>query len=325
MQHLVPSLTIGVESVRPPIPDLREYVTILEPERDAPDWWAGAPSVCMDDDGCVWLISRLREAESPRGERGYALWIGKSSDGIHFEHVKTIHRDEVGTVSFERPSLLRDPITGKFKLYYCRAGKPEPYGWYVGKFEDVDEPSQFDPKTAHPVLRFEHRDWGVKDPYVINIGGLYHMFVIGYGINGHKRELPYLALSIDGERWEFRSTPLLPSHGWHNFFTRPACLLPMGSTWVLYYEGSNAEWFDPPYNLAGGIAVSMDAGRTFIDLTPHQPMFETATPGRYRTARYTDYLALSDRVLFYYEAFRPNDSAEVRMTAVWLHQYPKGE
>jgi len=317
MPGLRPSLVIGPEAVRPPVPDPKDYITVLEPERDEPDWWAGAPSVCLDDEGNVWMAARLREAYSPRGKRGYAIWIGRSEDGIRFEHVKTIRREEVGTVSFERPSLLRDPITGKFKLYYCRAGEPEPCGWYIGKFDDVDDPSQFDPSTARPVLRFDDPSWGVKDPFIINIGGLYHMFVIGYGINGHRRELPYLAVSIDGERWEFRSTPLLPSHGWHNFFTRPSCLLPMpGGVWVLYYEGSNAEWFDPPYNIAIGMAVSTDGGRSFVDLTPESPIMETATPGRYRTARYMDYLALEDRVLFYYEAFRENDSAEVRLS-IW--------
>lgn len=317
MSGLRPSFVIGPEAVRPPVPDSRDYITVLEPERNEPDWWAGAPSVCLDEEGSVWMAARLREAYSPRGKRGYAIWIGRSRDGIEFERVKVIGREEVGTVSFERPSLLRDPITGKFKLYYCRAGEPEPYGWYIGKFDDVDDPSLFDPSTARPVLRFDDPNWGVKDPFVINIGGLYHMFVIGYGINGHGRELPYLAVSIDGERWEFSSTPLLPSHGWHNFSTRPSCLLPMpGGVWVLYYEGSNAEWFDPPYNIAIGMAVSTDCGRSFVDLTPESPIMETATPGRYRTARYMDYLALEDRVLFYYEAFRENDSAEVRLS-VW--------
>lgn len=316
MSRLYPSYTLGVEAVRVPVPNPKEFITVLEPERDETDWWAGAPSVCMDDEGVVWLAARLREAYSPRGQRGYAIWIGKSEDGLHFEHVKTIHRDEVGTLSFERPSLLRDPLTGKFKLYYCRSGRPDPYGWYIGKFDDVDHPSQFDPSTARAVLRFEIKEWGVKDPYIINIGGLYHMFLIGYGINGHPRELPYLAISVDGERWEFKSNPILPSHGWHDFFTRPACLLPMPGVWVLYYEGSNSEWFDPVYNIAGGIAVSTDGGKSFTDITPTAPTLETATPGRYRTARYMDYLALEDRILFYYEAFRENDSAEVRASPV---------
>ena len=93
--------------------------------------------------------------------------------------------------------------------------------------------------------------------------------------------------------------------------------MPMGPAFVLYYEGSGEDWFDPVYNIQGGIAMSLDL-KTFVDSTPHAPIFKTPTPGRYTTLRYTDYIALKHRVLFYYEAARPNDSSELRVTEVRL-------
>ncbi len=318
--HLRPHRGIGTGSVTPPIPDLTEYHVVLEPEHDECDWWAGAPSVAMGRDGTVWLACRMREANSARGERGYAISILRSQDAYHFDHVHTIHRDDLETVSVERPALLVDPFTGHFKLYICRAGKPQPGGWRVDKLDDVDDPTHFDPATARAVVTapaYSALGRGVKDPFVINIGGLYYMYVIAYGFIRGSRELPYLFTSIDGEEWRYGGGPVLAPGGWHDFFTRPALIMPLGGVYAFYYEGSSSEWFDPPYNIQGGVAVTHDM-RTAVDLTPDRPLFASPTPGRYHTARYTDYLCLADRVIFYYEAARPNDSFELRATTVML-------
>ena len=51
-----------------------EYTVVLEPDQDAPEWWAGAPSVCRDAEGVFWMACRMREGDSPRGLRGYEGW-----------------------------------------------------------------------------------------------------------------------------------------------------------------------------------------------------------------------------------------------------------
>ena len=310
---IVPPL--GRAAVRPIVPDYTHYRTVLEPDRNQPDWWAGAPSVARDREGAIWLACRMREGDSPRGERGYEVRLLRSEDGYRFEPVKSIRREEAGTVSFERPALLIDPLTFRIKLYLCRAGKPGPGGWRIDKLDDVDDPADFDPATARPVITApcpNQTSQGVKDPFCINIGGVYFMFYIGYGWAA-PRELPFLSTSMDGEHWAHRRDPLLPHAGWHDFFTRPSFLLPAGPLFLFYYEGSNQQWFDPVYNIQGGIAVTFDL-QEFADLTPDAPLFRSSTPGRYETARYTDYLVMEDRVLFYYEAARPNDSNEIRVS-----------
>jgi len=97
----------------------REYSVVLEPEKNEPEWWAGAPSVVRDKKGVFYLACRMRTADAPRGLRGYEIRILKSSDGIQFETVKKIRREEVPIPGFERPALLLDPETGRFKLYAC--------------------------------------------------------------------------------------------------------------------------------------------------------------------------------------------------------------
>ena len=98
---------------------INDYEVILEPDEDVAQWWAGAPSVLLTDDGTFYLAARMREGRSPRGRRGYEIRILQSADGRHFEPINHILREAAGVPVFERPALLRDPQTGRFKLYGC--------------------------------------------------------------------------------------------------------------------------------------------------------------------------------------------------------------
>jgi hypothetical protein len=97
----------------------QQYDVILEPDKNEAEWWAGAPSVVWDDSGVFWLACHMRSPEFPRGLRGYEIRILRSDDGIHFKPVFSIPRESVPIPGFERPALLIDPVTKKFKLYGC--------------------------------------------------------------------------------------------------------------------------------------------------------------------------------------------------------------
>ena len=95
---------------------------------------------------------------------------------------------------------------------------------------------------------------------------LYRMLVIGY-----HPERTYQFVSKDGDEWKsVGNGPWFDLGGWHTFYTRPACIVPMGPGWLFVYEGSHPTWFDPPYNIATGLAWTMDL-ETCIDLTPTEP------------------------------------------------------
>ncbi len=300
------------------------YEVILEPDEDTPEWWAGAPSVVRSEEGMFYLACRMREGRSPRGKRGYEIRILKSADGHRFEPINHLRREDAQVDGFERPAIVRDPSTGKYKLYGCAGIE---HRWSILKFDDVDDPAQFDARTARalaiadcPRGELEHIagysdvPYSVKDPVVLWDRGLWHMFVIGKD----RIERAYHFSSQDGESWWVADeTPVLENRGWHSFYTRPSSVVPMTVGYLFVYEGSNLGWHDPVYNIATGLAYSPDL-RTFIDLTPNEPLLKSTTPGDYHTWRYSHWMVIGERMFVYFEAARPNNTNEIRLGVVEL-------
>lgn len=290
----------------------KSYHVVLEPDRNTPEWWAGAPSVVRTREGIFYLAARMREGDSPRGKRGYEVRILKSDDGRHFTPIKSLKREEAGVPGFERPALVQLPGSGKFRLYGC-AGLET--GWSILMFDDVDEPAQFDARTARVVLAPNAPDdetarvRGYKDPVLHWDGVQWHMFVIGADFV----ERIHHFVSRDGLEWSPRGEgPVLPNSGWHDFFTRPACVLPLPVGYLFVYEGSNFQWYDPVYNIATGLAYTLDL-ETFVDLTPDAPLLRSTTPGACHTWRYSHWLRVGNEVYVYFEAARPNSTNEIRL------------
>lgn len=233
------------------------YDVILQPDTIAPEWWAGAPSVVRDGEGVFWLACRMRTADAPRGLRGYEIRVLRSEDGIHFEPVHRIGREDVPIPGFERSALVIDPDTGQFKLYGCGPWQEGP--WSIIKFDDVDRPDQFDPASARPVVTAPEKTYErdvppaeYKDPVVIHAGGAWHMYVIGVV---RRTERIFHFTSDDGETWRHVGNPYEPVmqlDGWHNFYVRPASVLPVGPGYLFIYEGSHVSWYDPVFALDVG-------------------------------------------------------------------------
>jgi len=300
----------------------QDYDVILKPDEDAAEWWAGAPSVVRDENGTFWLACRMRTAEAPRGLRGYEIRILRSDDGIHFTKALSIPREAVPIPGFERPALLIDPQTKQFKLYGC--GPWQGGDWSIIKFDDADSPAEFIPSSAKPVIQplpiQEERDVrpdGYKDPVIIYAEGKYHAYVIG---QFRRLERLYSFASADGEHWEpvgQPDEPLLDLTGWHDFFIRPASVVPLGPGYLFVYEGSNSAWYDPVYNVVTGLAYTFDL-RHLIDLTPDSPLVVSTTPStKYRhllhTWRYSDWMYVGDELWVYAEVVNPNGSNEIRL------------
>lgn len=294
----------------------QEYEVVLEPDKDEPEWWAGAPSVCRGGDGTFWLAARMRTADAPRGLRGYELRILKSADGVKFEPAHSIKREDVPIAGFERPCLLTDPKTKKFKLYACG---PVEEKWSIIKFNDADNPTKFDPRSAKvviaPLAQSFPRDTvptGYKDPFILFAEGKYHAYLIG---ERRGTEKIYHFASEEGEAWSPVGNPrnsIMDLSGWHDFFVRPACVVPWGVGYFFIYEGSDARWHDPVYNVATGLGFTFDL-HNVIDLTPDSPLAISTTPGNFATWRYSHWLRVGDELWAYAEVAKPNDSHEVRL------------
>jgi hypothetical protein len=292
------------------------YNVILEPDRDVPEWWAGAPSVTRDPAGRFHLACRMREGDSPRGRRGYEVRILGSDDGLYWERIHAIRRQDVPIPGFERPALLRDPHSGAFKLYLCGPWQEGP--WCIMKLDDVADPRQFEAASCRPVLRAEDLDLpglvSLKDPFILHTQGQYHMLVIGNTryADGHA-ERTFHFVSDDGGAWSPVGDGLaMDLGGWHNFYVRPGCVVPVGCGYLFVYEGSHYTWHDPGYNIATGLAFTLDL-RTFTDLTLDEPLVSSTTPGDYRTWRYSHWLRVGDELWAYAEVARPNNTNEIRL------------
>lgn len=293
------------------------YDVVLEPDVNAAEYWAGAPSVVQDENGIFWMAARMRSPEHPRGLRGYEIRILRSEDGIKFEKVHRIGREEVPIPGFERPSLLIDPDTKKFKLYACGPWNKGP--WSIIKFDDADDPTKFIPSSAKPVIqapeRMYPRDVSVheyKDPYIIYAQGKYHCYVIGY-IRKNERIFHYS--SKDGEYWQpvgDVNQPVMDLSGWHNFFIRPASVLPLGIGYLFIYEGSSTQWYDPVYNIGTGFGFTFDL-QNIVDLTVDSPIAISTTPGDFFTWRYSDWHWVNGEIWIYAEVSKENNSHEVRL------------
>ncbi|MFH1743687.1 MAG: hypothetical protein ABIH23_32180 [bacterium] len=301
------------------IPDqFQTYEVILEPDENKAEWWAGAPSVVRGPDGVFWLACRMRTADAPRGLRGYEIRILRSEDGIHFEKVHRIPREDVPISGFERPALLIDPRTGLFKLYGCGPWQEGP--WAIIKFDDAETPTQFTPNSAKPVIQHQPKSYPrdiivseYKDPFIIHTAGAYHCYVIGLI---RQTERVFHFQSTDGEEWVPVGSPYEPIMnltGWHDFYVRPASVLPVGVGYLFAYEGSNVKWHDPVYNIGTGLAFTFDLHR-IIDLTPESPLVISTTPSNlFSTCRYSHWIYVQDEIWIYAEAARPNRSNEIRL------------
>lgn len=294
-----------------------EYDIVLKPDKEKAEYWAGAPSVVRDDKGIFWMAARMRSPEHPRGLRGYEIRILRSSDGINFKKVHDIHREKVPIPGFERPALLIDPETKKFKLYAC--GPWQSGSWSIIKFDDADDPAKFVATTAKPVIQAPKKQYDrdvsvleYKDPFIIYAEGNYHCYVIGY-VRRNERMFHYI--SPDGENWQpvgDVNQPIMDLTGWHNFFIRPASVVPLGVGYLFVYEGSNTTWYDPVYNVVTGLGFTFDL-HTITDLTPDAPLVMSTTPGLFHTWRYSHWMMVDKELFVYAEVANPNQSHEIRL------------
>ena len=301
----------------PPAFDPGTAETVLEPVSEGEGFWTGAPCV-HEHGGETYLAVRERVPD----DRGRAVTIYRRTGETSYESVTQITASDLGVVSVERPALVTDPDTGRLKLYL-----PVDHGanqWTIRKLADADDPTGFDPTTAHDVLR--PRGAGsdratVKDPYIVTVGGRYYMFYSG---NDARSEQAHLATSVDGETWErSASNPIVERQYWHDHHTRVSCVVPApdAPVWLVFYDGSGLTDEGRTWNLRTGLAVSPDL-REFVDTSPDGPLYQAPTTDvrvgveTFATCRYLDVLSTDDGWEVFAEVAREDGSFDLRWQRV---------
>src|SRR6476661_4677271 len=181
-----------METLTTPLP-VPEDAQVVVPAPDAgPGNWAGAASAVLVD-GVTWLTYRVRRP-LPDG-RGIATVVARSENGVDFEPVCEVYRDDFGAESFERPVVLRRP-DGGWRLYLSCA-TPDSKHWWIEAL-DADRPEDLAEGTRTVVLPGDDRA-AAKDPLIPGRDGLWEVWLGELPLTGPGQE--------DGMSTSFLTSP----------------------------------------------------------------------------------------------------------------------
>jgi len=273
-----------------PIPGISEPTVVAPAPAPGPQQWAGAPSAALDDDGTIVLAWRVRSGEDVNV-------IARSADGVRFEPIAEIRREQFGAAMVERPALVRLP--GGWRMYVSCA-TPNSLHWWIGL---VEAPRLEDLPHATPRVAFPgDAETGVKDPVIRLIDGTWHAWICCHDLRvpgAEDRMSTAWATSTDGLDWTWHGTVLTGRPGyWDARGARVTAVLDDGT---VFYDGRASKeenWFER----TGVARMNGIGGQILAD--NDAPI---ATP------RYLDPLALPDGGFrIYYEAVLPDESHELR-------------
>lgn len=308
-----------------------EGVTVVEPAGDEPGWWAGAPSVVYDEEAArFYMYYRLRRPRGIDPDRGGECFIAESGDGRTFKTIWSATKNQFNSESMERAGLLKG-LDGVWRLYLSYVD-PRSKKWRIDSMEAA-APDAFDPECCKSV--FDPDDLhleGIKDPYVLTLGGRYCM-IVSYATRGgalsatqektlHATADAYntglvksrtgLATSVDGRHFTWQGDILSPGDsGWDAYCTRICSVVYLPPVFTGFYDGAADVWGN--YEERTGIAVSTDM-RHWDRLSLSGPTL--VSPDGSGSLRYVDAVQLPDRIHYYYEYARPDGSHELRLSIV---------
>jgi hypothetical protein len=210
--------------------------------------------------------------------------VAKSKDGVKFETVWEARREEFASPSVERAALVRTP-EGRFRLYLSLVDGTD--GRWKVEVMDARSPAEFHPAERERVLDPVALGLaGVKDPYIMVLGGLYWALLSYAPLPGGRagaRQLDAgaheasaglhatgdvyatgkttshtgLATSSDGFHFDWQGDVFSPVPGhWDAYAARIGTVVPAGGGFLAFYDGgaSVAE----NYEEKCGLAVTLD-------------------------------------------------------------------
>jgi hypothetical protein len=285
-----------------PAPD-RSVVAIAPPGRE-PGNWSGAPSAVWDGESMVLAYRMRRPVDQGRG---YAVAIARSPDGVHFETIQLITKDEMDAESLERPALVLTPW-GTWRLYLSCATWGTKH-WRIELLE-APAPDEFDPEKRFVVLPGD-AGTGVKDPVIVNHGGTWHLWASVHPLDdpaSTDRMTTDYASSADGIDWNWHGHALVGRPGeWDARGVRVSAVRLAPGDVVAYYDGraTAAENYEERTGVATGIAP------TTLVANGRVPVGGGADGAR--GLRYLNIVDLGDgRERWYYELTRPDGRHELR-------------
>ena len=290
--------------VAAPLPTLKRSAVVVEAPGEGPGYWAGAPSAVRAD-GTIYLAYRLRR---PVGDgRGYANVIARSEDGVRFETILELRKEDFDTDSLERPALVARPDGGWRVFVSC--GTPGTLHWRVDAI-DAEDPARFDPRRRTTVLPGDPTT-AYKDPVVRWDGTRWHLWVCRHDVavpDEADRMYSEYGTSDDGLAWQLQGVALAGRPGrWDQRGARITSVLLDGPVPAAYYDGratASQNWHEQM-----GVAVGDGRGR--FEAVGDAPI--GTSPHDRGGLRYAEAVRLADGgYRLFYEATRPDGAHDLR-------------
>ncbi|MFC7534381.1 hypothetical protein [Actinoplanes sp. GCM10030250] len=299
-------MTTGITAL--PLPNWEESTVVVEPPGTEPGAWSGAPSTVVAG-GYVYLAYRLR---LPIGAgRGIANVVARSADGLTFEIVAEVGKDQFGAESLERPALVRTP-EGRWRLYVS-AATPGTKHWRVDLLE-AETPEELATAPARTVLAGDETA-AVKDPVLHHDEYGWHLWASVHPLESWDdadRMTTQYATSPDGVEWTWQRTALAGRPGrWDARGVRVSSIRVDGDSITASYDGraTAGENWEERTGVARGVRLP---DGTFGELTAEdrEPIGSPHSPNGLR------YLSLAElpdgRQRLYYEATRADGAHDLR-------------
>ncbi len=307
----------------PPKFDPEAGTTVFPPASPGYGHWVGGHSVTHDPDtGKFYMYYRIRK---PLGQgRGGICHVAESDDGIRFKNIWQATKDQLDATSIEVGSLIKDPTSGKWRLYvsYQWTGGP----WRVDLIE-ADHPANFDPLHHRTVMMpHEYGLASIKDPKVYIVGGLYVVFVCTLArkewvedADGWRHptgsDAAGILTSADGVYFKSFKYVFEPGGGapgdWGWFRSRMNSVVYLPPVYVGFFDGGTTMY--DQYEEMCGVAISHDL----------EKWYRVSTNGPWLSSphgciRYIDALVVGSDIYYYYEYTRKDGSHEIRVNKVAL-------
>lgn len=287
----------------PLLPDLDRAEVVVPAPAAGPGSWAGAASAVLVD-GEVWLAYRLRRPVVDG--RGVVTVVARSRDGVDFETVAEVLRDDFGAESLERPVVLRTP-DGSWRLYLSCA-TPGTKHWWVECLE-APTPEQL-PRGARSVVWPGSAEVAVKDPVIrVDERGGWHAWVCEHPLTepgDEDRMSSAYHSSDDGLVWRRHGTVLSPRPGaWDARGVRVTDVLRLDPLVVVYDGRPTAEdnWFE-----TSGIARSPGGPAGVLSADDAEPVRSPHSDG---ACRYATSVRSAGTTRWYLEAARADGAHDL--------------
>ena len=213
-------------------PDPGAATVVMSAPGTGPGAWAGSPSAVLAD-GEIYLAYRMRTAD----RRGYAVQVARSADGISFQPLISISKEDMDAESLERPALILTS-EGTWRLYLSCATRGTKH-WRVELLE-ADALDGFDPASRRVLLPGDAAS-AVKDPVIVCRDGSWHLWASVHPLtepDHTDRMTTEYASSPDGLAWTWHGEALRPRPGtWDARGARVAAVRFTPDGIAAYYDG----------------------------------------------------------------------------------------